>query len=205
MAIKNYTEIKDLISEYKKTYERLKDGDFGNYKAKLKELKTWTQVKSPKQMQGFLSYALDWLSPELLGTGFRIREISDHELKGSIPYKSGNLDFQMEIHQGLVLNAILELVRTSVQSQIPDATFRIIKSEVKINKSQPWDQDLILDLKMDSSSFDDFFIDLQENKTAGLNLTIHIVKHKSKKIDEASVNLQIEPTWLLKKDTSDED
>ena len=70
---------------YKKTTEKLTE--------KLKELKTWAQVKSPKTLQPALSYALDWLAPELLGTGFRMLEVSDFSLKALIPARQSNFDF----------------------------------------------------------------------------------------------------------------
>lgn len=85
--------------------------DTKNLSGKLKELKTWAQVKSPKRIQPVLSYALDWLAPELLGTGFRLFELNDFELKAIVPANKSNLDSQGEIHQGLATNAALELAR----------------------------------------------------------------------------------------------
>src|SRR3954464_7424042 len=93
---------------------------------KLKELKTWAQVKSPKPLQPALSYALDWLAPELLGTGFRMVEISDFSLKAMVPARSTNFDFQGEVHQGLILNAGLELCRVFLQKQMAESFFQII-------------------------------------------------------------------------------
>ena len=101
---------------------------------KLKELKTWAQVKSPKHLQPALSYALDWLAPELLGTGFRMIEVSDFSIKALVPARNTNFDFQNEIHQGLVLNASLELCRSFLQKLMAESFFSVTASEIILSK-----------------------------------------------------------------------
>ncbi len=164
---------------------------------KLKELKTWAQVKSPKPFQPALSYALDWLTPELLGTGFRLFEVSEHELKAIIPANKSNLDFQNEIHQGLVVNACIEMSRSFLQKQMPESFFQIISSNLQIEKKQRWGDEIRLTLRSDATAMDDFFIELQKSKRATLEFKIVIGTARTKKIDQVDLKLTIQSTALL--------
>jgi hypothetical protein len=164
---------------------------------KLKELKTWAQVKSPKPLQPALSYALDWLAPELLGTGFRMLEVSDFSLKAIVPARPTNFDFQQEIHQGLVLNASMELCRAFLQKQMSESFFQITSSEVSLSKKHKWSQDIELILETEQSIIDDFFIDFQRHKKNVIEFDIKIKLEKSKKTDLVKLKLQIEKTELI--------
>lgn len=173
------------MSFYKKTTE------------KLKELKTWAQVKSPKPLQPALSYALDWLAPELLGTGFRMIETSDFSVKATVPARGTNFDFQQEVHQGLVLNAGLELARSFLQKQMAESFFQIVACESHLSKKQKWQNDLELLLQADQNLLDDFFIDFQKNRRNEIEFEITIKMDKSKKTDLLRLRLQIEKTQLI--------
>lgn len=169
---------------------------------RLKEFKTWAQVKGPKTLQPALSYTLDWLSPELLGTGFRMFEISDFEMKAVIPARKTNFDSQSEIHQGLVTNAILELARVFIQRQVPDHFFQIVGSEINLAKKNQWKTDLTLSLKVSDSHVDDFFVQIQKNKNAIIEFEISIdpsgkANGKSKNVDQVSLKLRIQTIDLI--------
>lgn len=164
---------------------------------KLKELKTWAQVKSPKPLQPALSYALDWLAPELLGTGFRMMEVSDFSLKATVPARPTNFDFQQEIHQGLVLNASVELCRAFLQKQMSESFFQIGASEVTVSKKQKWTQDMELLLETEQAVIDDFFMDFQRHKKNTIEFEIKIKFEKSKKTDVVKLKLNIEKTELI--------
>lgn len=172
---------------------------------KLKELKTWAQVKSPKPFQPALSYALDWLAPELLGTGFRMLEVSDFSLKGLIPARNSNHDFQQEIHQGLILNASLELCRAFLQKQMAESFFHLTASKIEISKKQKWSKDLELLLETDQNVIDEFFINFQKNKKSEIEFEIKITSkassgigvEKSKKSDWIKLRLNLEKTELI--------
>ncbi len=176
---------------YKITNEKLKE--------KLSELKTWAQVKSPKTFQPALSYALDWLAPELLGAGFRMLEVSEFSLKGLVPARNSNFDFQQEVHQGLILNASLELCRAFLQRQMAESFFQITASEIEIIKKQRWSGDIELLLETDQSVMDDFFINFQKNKKSEINFEIKIIlkNAKLKKSDRVKLSLQLEKTELI--------
>ena len=170
------------------------------YKAtteKLKELKTWAQVKSPKSFQPALSYALDWLSPELLGTGFRLFEVSEFELKGVIPVNKSNLDFQNEIHMGLVTNASLEMARVFLQRQMSESFFQIVASDLHVIKKQKWTNEINLILSTSEPDMDEFFINLQKGKRATIQFNVQIKSEKFRKQDSAELNLTIESTPLI--------
>ena len=164
---------------------------------KLKELKTWAQVKSPKRLQPALSYALDWLAPELLGTGFRMIEVSDFSLKALVPARDTNFDFQKEIHQGLVLNASLELCRVFLQKQMAESFFQLTGNEILISKKQKWSSDLELLLVTDLNMMDDFFINFQKNKKNEIEFEIKVKTEKSKKTDLIKLKLYLEKTELI--------
>lgn len=169
---------------------------------RLKEFKTWAQVKGPKTLQPALSYTLDWLSPELLGTGFRMFEVSDFEMKAVVPGRKTNFDSQFEIHQGLVTNAILELSRVFIQRQVPDHFFQIVGSEINLAKKNQWKHDLNLTLKTSDGHLDDFFVQIQKNKTATIEFEIEIdssikANSKNKSLDKAQLKLRIQTTDLI--------
>lgn len=164
---------------------------------KLRELKTWAQVKSPRPLQPALSYALDWLAPELLGTGFRMLEVSDTSLKGVIPARQTNFDFQQEIHQGLILNASIELCRVFLQKQMAESFFQLSASEVILNKKQKWSHDLELILQTEQSKLDDFFIDFQKNKKNEIDFEIKINVQNTKKTDSVKLKLSVVKTELI--------
>ena len=149
---------------------------------KMKDLKTWVQVKSPKTFQPALSYALDWLSPELLGTGFRLFEISDFEIKALIPYEKTNLNTQHEIHQGLVTNAVLEQARVFLQRQMPKQFFQITETDIQLSKKIKWNDELNLFLKSSEKDMDDFFVQLQKFKKATCEFEIQISIKQNEKL-----------------------
>lgn len=168
---------------------------------KLKELKTWAQVKSPKPLQPALSYALDWLAPELLGTGFQMREVSEYSLKALIPARNSNFDFQKEIHQGLIVNGALELCRAFLQKQMAESFFQIIATQIEISKKQKWTEDLELLLETNQDDIDEFFIDFQKTKKAEISFEIKISfqnkNEKLKKSDWIKIKLLMEKTELI--------
>jgi hypothetical protein len=164
---------------------------------KLKELKTWAQVRSPKTLQPALSYALDWLAPELLGTGFRMLEISDFSIKACVPARPTNFDFNKQIHQGLVVNAGFELVRAFLQKQMADSIFQVTSSDISLIKKQNWNNDLEIVLETDQSVMDDFFIDLQKKKKTEIVFDFKIKIADSKKFDSMRIAQVIEKTELI--------
>ncbi len=167
------------------------------YKQKLKEFKTWAQVKSPKVIQPALSYTLGWLSPELLGTGFRMLEISDFEIKATVPSDPMNVDASRELHQGLVLNAALELAKTFINRHLEENFYQISASEIKISKKQKWNENMHLFLRSDESTMDDFFSSLQKDKKAQIQLTIRLQQEANKKSDTIDLKLICDSVALL--------
>ena len=167
------------------------------YRQKLKELKTWAQINGPKPLQPALNYTLGWLSPELLGTGFRMIEVSDFAMKGLIPASHLNLDANEEVNQGLVLNASLELSKVFINRHMPESFYKISSSEIKIIKNQIWNENLSLNLISSDSMMDHFFSAMQENKKAVLHFAIRIEFEKSKKMDNIDLKLVCEATKLI--------
>ncbi len=168
-----------------------------SYKQKLKEFKTWAQIKSPELIRPALSYTLGWLSPELLGTGFRMVQVSDFEMKAHIPATSANLDANHELHQGLILNASLELAKIFINRHLSDNFYQIDSSEIKILKKQKWTGNLKLKLEVNNLELDNFFSELQQNKNTLLHLIILLELENSKKIDTVELKLNCTAIHLL--------
>lgn len=189
---------------------KLKSIDFKNmnltalqaYKYKLKELKTWAQIKSPKALQPALSYTLGWLSPELLGTSFRMTEISDFSMKATVTADTLNLDSHSEIPQGLILNAALELAKTFINRHLTDTYYVITSSEIVISKKLKWNENVNLFLDAKEAALDDFFSELQQDKSTLLQLTVRIQPGSGKKMgpkyDSVEIKLNCTATNLLK-------
>ena len=127
-----------------------------------------------------LNYALDWFSPELLGTGFVIDSIGEHHISGSIPYAKFNCNRQSEIQAGLVVNSGFELIRQLLVRHVGHHHFSIESYETNLKKSNPWNKALRLKLELDEVALDRFFIDLQKNETAQLNFDVGVQKKSTK-------------------------
>lgn len=132
------------------------------------------------QLTPLLNYALGWFSPELLGTGFVINFIEDHQVSGTIPYSKFNCNSQSEVHAGLVVNSGFELIRQLLVRHVGQQNFYIESFETTLKKSNPWTKSLELKLELDDVVFDRFFMDMQKNTTAKLNFDV-VVQRKSTK------------------------
>lgn len=164
---------------------------------KLRQAKTWSQGQSPGAWQSILRYTLDWLSPELLGTGFQMKQISENQIQGYLPLHPSNCDFQKEIHPGLVTNACFELARIYLQKHMPRDYFKIRSSTYQLIKKKSWQSALTLNLSMSAEQLDQFFIDLQKNKKAQGHFSFDINSPSSQKVGQADLQLLIELTPLI--------
>lgn len=132
------------------------------------------------QLTPLLNYALGWFSPELLGTGFVINSIDDHNISGTIPYSKFNCNSQSEIHAGLVINSGFELIRQLLVRHVGHHHFTIESFETNLKKNNVWNKALLLKLELNEVVFDRFFMDMQKNTTAQLNFDV-VVQRKSTK------------------------
>ena len=137
--------------------------------------------------QPLINYALGWLSPELLGTGFVINKIDDHNISGTIPYSKFNSNGQSEIHAGLVINSGFELIRQLLARHMGQKHFYIEGFETTLKKNNVWNKSLQLKLELDEVVFDRFFMDLQKNATAQLNFDVLVQKKSTKASGKDSV------------------
>lgn len=141
---------------------------------KIKDLKNWLQQNSPQSVQPILSYALDWLAPELLGTGFQVLSTDDQVIKGLVPHKKSNLDSQSEIHLGLVVNASLELVKVLIGRHWPAESWEIHQLDFTVSKKNRWMQDLELKLSWSVEDIDHFLMNFQKHNKAETELAVSI-------------------------------
>jgi hypothetical protein len=132
------------------------------------------------QLTPLLNYALGWFSPELLGSGFVINSIDDHNISGTIPYSKFNCNSQLEIHAGLVVNSGFELIRQLLTRHVGHNNFLIESFESNLKKNNPWNKSLLLKLELNEVVLDRFFMDMQKNTTAQLNFDV-VVQRKSTK------------------------
>lgn len=124
-------------------------------------------------------------------------EVSDFSIKALVPARATNFDFQKEVHQGLILNAALELCRAFLQKQMAESFFRITSSETSVTKKMIWSTDLELILETDQNVLDEFFINFHKNKKNEIEFEIKIKTEKNKKTDTIQLKLFLEKTVLI--------
>ena len=127
----------------------------------------------------------------------RMVETSDFSMKATVPAESSNLDSNQELHQGLILNASLELSKTFINRHLTEIYYQIDSTEIKISKKQKWSEDLNLYLQVKDLTLDDFFSELQQNKKAQLLLSIRLELETTKKTDSVELKLNCSPIKLL--------
>jgi len=163
----------------------------------LKELKNWSQSNAPSIIEPALSYALDWLSPELLGSGLKISHQTDFKIKAEIPHCKKNCDFQGQIHHGLVINAGLELIRVLISKHWPDNAWVVTESDCRLVKKNEWSTDLKLSLEADEIIMDRLLVRLQKAQVGEVDLEILIQTRDRTKKDKLLVNLKLATKKLL--------
>lgn len=144
----------------------------------------------------FVNYALGWLSPELLGSGFHIKSTRNNQIIGFIPYSKLNCDSLAQLHLGLVTNSAHELVRQMLIRHLGHSFFTVQELKVNISKKGLWNKSLTLTLDMDEVIFDQFCIDLQKENVAPLNLDVKIQSSANSK-DKIQFELVIKSQKLL--------
>lgn len=164
----------------------------------LKELRHWSDIQAPKALHPFLSYALDWLTPQLLGTGFRLFAIDDLTIKARIPAQKSNLNSFSEMNPGLIVNASLELVNILLQRQTETLFFKVTDFKLTLSKKMKWNSEIELILKLTQNQIDDLFIDIQKNNIADLNAEIQIGSHQNT-IDHCQLKLTLETFAAIEK------
>jgi hypothetical protein len=164
---------------------------------KLKNFKLWVDQKLPKQLKPVLNYTLGWLSPELLGTGFSILKQTDGSMSAQIPFLQINKDFQNQIHQGLVINAGFEMIRTFLNEYFLGHGYQFLKTESTIQKKTIWASDLNLEMNVDLEDFEQQFISFQKNKSAEFTFIIVLKTEDLKKTDSIQYKIEMQKINLL--------
>lgn len=148
-----------------------------------------------------VNYALGWLSPELLGTGFSIKSVTDSRIIGHIPYSKFNSDSQFQLHLGLVTNSCMELVRQMLARHLGHNDFQIENLEVQIKKENAWNKSLQLTLDIDEVAFDQSCIELQKNDKASMSFQVFIQNVSGKTVskfkDQVQIDLLVKSKKLL--------
>lgn len=134
-----------------------------NYLSRIRDLKTWSDQHAPGLLKPALSYALDWLAPELLGTGFEVQTLNDQKIRARIPYRKSNCDFQGEIHAGLVVNSGFQMLQTFLAQHWPQNLWRISNYQIELTKNTKWQSDLQLEFFCSDSDLDRMILFLQKN------------------------------------------
>lgn len=168
-----------------------------NYVDKIRDFKVWSDLHTPAILKPALSYALDWLAPELLGTGFSITEASDESVKAKIPYQSTNCDFHNQIHAGLVVNAGLEVISTYIAKHWAKNLWEIKSYQIELNKNIKWDKDLMLQFTCSEDDMDKLILSLQKNDHVTFEGTVFIAVKKSSQSDSLKLKLNITKLKLL--------
>lgn len=168
-----------------------------NYVDKIRDFKVWSDLHTPALLKPALSYALDWLAPELLGTGFTITEAEDESIKGKIPYHRTNCDFHNQIHAGLVVNAGLEVISTYIAKHWAKNLWEIKSYQIELNKNLKWDKDLILQFSCSEQDMDKLILSLQKNDQVSFEGMVFISMKNSNHSDSLKLKLNIIKLKLL--------
>ncbi|MFN3453431.1 MAG: hypothetical protein ACK41T_00625 [Pseudobdellovibrio sp.] len=168
-----------------------------DYIEKIKDLKVLSDRYTPTIIKPALNYALGWLVPELLGTGFELKEVTDERIKALIPYKKINCDFHGQIHSGLVVNAAFEVLGTFVSRHWAVKAWEIVSYETEVSKKSQWDKDLLLELSVLPEDADKFVVDLQKNERSILEVTITIKTKGSHRSDFVKIKADVVKRKLL--------
>jgi hypothetical protein len=168
-----------------------------NYVEKIRDFKVWSDLHTPALLKPALSYALDWLSPELLGTGFVITEASDESVSAKVPYQRTNCDFHNQIHAGLVVNAALEVISTFISKHWAKNLWEIKSYQLEVSKNLKWDKDLVLQFSCSEQDMDKFILSLQKNDQVAFEGTVFIATKNSSQSDSVKLKLNIIKLKLL--------
>lgn len=172
-----------------------------NYVEKIRDFKVWSDLYTPGLLKPLikpaLSYALDWLSPELLGTGFTITEATDESIKAIIPFSKANCDFHNQIHAGLVVNAGLEVLSTYIAKHWAKNLWEIESYQIELQKNLKWDKDLTLRFSCEEADMDKLILSLQKNERVFFEGSIFITPKNSNKSDSIKLKLNIIKLKLL--------
>lgn len=168
-----------------------------NYVDKIRDFKVWSDLHTPALLKPALSYALEWLSPELLGTGFVITEVNDECVKAKVPYQRANCDFHGQIHAGLVVNAALEVISTFISKHWAKNLWEIKNYQLELSKNLKWDKDLALQFSCSEQDMDKFILSLQKNDQVAFEGTVFIAMKNSSQSDSVKLKLNIIKLKLL--------
>ncbi len=168
-----------------------------NYVDKIRDFKVWSDLHTPALLKPALSYALDWLSPELLGTGFVITEAGDESIKAKVPFHKTNCDFHHQIHAGLVVNAGLEVISTYIAKHWAKNLWEIKSYQIELNKNLKWDKDLNLQFSCSEQDMDKLILSLQKNDQVSFEGTVFISMKNSNQSDSLKLKLNIIKLKLL--------
>ncbi len=168
-----------------------------SYVDKIRDFKVWSDLHTPALLKPALSYALDWLAPELLGTGFSITEAGDESITAKIPYQRTNCDFHNQIHAGLVVNAGLEVISTYIAKHWAKNLWEIKSYQLELNKNIKWDKDLMLQFTCSENDMDKLILSLQKNDHVTFEGTVFIAVKNSSQSDSLKLKLNITKLKLL--------
>lgn len=172
-----------------------------NYVEKIKDFKVWSHLHTPNLLKPLvnpaLSYALDWLSPELLGTGFVIVEAEDESIQATVPFNKSNCDFHHQIHAGLVVNAGLEVMSTYISKHWAKNLWDIKSYQIELNKKLKWDKDLSLHFACSEEDMDKLILSLQKNEHVVFEGTVLISTKNSTSSDSLKLKLSLIKLKLL--------
>lgn len=176
-----------------------------NHIQKLKELRLWADANAPEKIKPVLdytwNYALGWLAPEMLGTGFKITKNTDQIMQAELPYYKSIVNAEQEIHLGVVVNASMEMVRQYLDSHLIAIKYRILATDINLKKRTAWTDDLEIQLSIDPVQFEAATISLKKNSQQELEFDVLIsvagMKTKKLKTDKLNITLNIEKIHLL--------
>lgn len=179
-------QLSPIISKNKEIYDH-----------KIRQFNNWAQVHSPSVFKPIINYTLAWLSPQLIGTGFKILKLSEDYVEAVVPSLDSNLDQQQHINLGLVTNAGVEMVRAFLTMHLQSESYNLEHIETRLIKKLNWTKDLSLKLHMSNEVFETQFIQYQKNKSHEFEFKILILLPTEIKADLLKIKVQVSKNLLL--------
>jgi hypothetical protein len=167
------------------------------YMSMIKDFKVWSDQHAPSVIKPVLSYALDWLAPELLGTGFTIKNTSEESVQAKIPFQKSNCDFHNQIHTGLVVNGALEVISTFISRHWAKNLWEVKSQHIQLSKNLKWNKDLELTYSCSEEETDKFILALQKNDHVTFEGTVLVSVKNSGQSDSIHLKLNISKLKLL--------
>ncbi|MFP5519430.1 MAG: hypothetical protein ACLGGX_05970 [Bdellovibrionia bacterium] len=162
---------------------------------------------SPEASKAALSYALDIFKPFTQGMGVRIARLSDSHIEVVLPQRPHNLTAHKEFHEGVVLGAGLEAIRTLWARHAPLGEFFLYATKVNLEIHRPPLKELRFKLEMIEAQREAVLAELRRHRKSQQDLQLKIYDENDQLVADLDVQiaLQFQPSLAASEDSQKKD